>query len=132
MNDRDAARSRERPTPRRLGFGVEPAGAADVPEVAALSCPDGGSSSGTMDGMYPARSSDSSPPFPATVTLRPIVVQILPPRARTDRRRVYIITRPPSTARTWPVMYPASSDARNVTAFAMSWTVPKCRAESGP
>ena len=37
----------------------------------------------------------------------------------------YIITRPPSTARTCPVMYAASSEARNVTALAMSSTVPK-------
>ena len=36
----------------------------------------------------------------------------------------YIITRPPSTASTWPVMYAASSDARNATAFAISSVVP--------
>jgi hypothetical protein len=39
----------------------------------------------------------------------------------TDR---YIITRPPSTARTWPVMNAASSDARNATALATSSVVP--------
>src|SRR4029077_11020037 len=45
-----------------------------------------------------------------------------------DRRRpdpgTYIITRPPSTARTWPVMKAASSEARNATACAISSGVP--------
>ena len=37
----------------------------------------------------------------------------------------YIITRPPSTARTWPVMKAASSVARKATALAISSVVPK-------
>ena len=39
----------------------------------------------------------------------------------------YIITRPPSTPRTWPVMNAASSLARNATAFAISSVVPNRR-----
>ena len=50
---------------------------------------------------------------------------------RADRRAArhalasYIITRPPSTARTWPVMKAASSETRKATAAATSSVVPK-------
>jgi hypothetical protein len=44
--------------------------------------------------------------------------------SRKSRLSTYIMTRPPSTANTCPVMKAASSLARNATAFAISSVVP--------
>ena len=33
---------------------------------------------------------------------------------------------PPSTLKTWPVIYPALSEARKATVSDMSWVLPKC------
>ena len=78
----------------------------------------------TVDGGHGQRRFGAPPGTGAECSRRPAAGSTGRPSGRVGSTVGYIITRPPSTARTWPVMKAASSEARKATAAATSSVVP--------